>query len=423
MTDLRETFRVSDVDQSELETVIQMHFSHVQAPNPYEIRCGRDQAAPALILRYGKESGQIKEIESGPSLTQEDISQIAEKVQTLLLGPTEFRIGQGVLFSRLAFNSWFRYRDRFQLIPVPPEAPRPTVPLSGGHPLLLQYRFGGSSNAYVQTQRQCIASRELELLCVALSQHIVGSIPTTNRYHWSLVGQADAPTRCSEHCLEAYYWPGFTGGIAKEYSTVAAWNPTPRLPHEEYYRQLGISVGQEMTLPDSFEELLDAYFRLTSEERDRFIRASHWYQFAGRAAGESYTARYSALCSAVEALMGPEPPGQPKCAKCGRTSGGGVRQRFREFLKRWAPGPTVTEADRQKLYTLRAKATHGGHLLHGDRFAWGGGFSPAGLEDWSMLLSMWRLVRIILVNWLAGTGSEAGSGSTPNPEGRDGEKK
>ena len=418
MQDFFNALHVDEVDQSELELVIQSHFRFAHAPNPYEIRYGphdpHEQPPPALIVRYGRKSGRITNIEPGPSLGSDDITQIAEKVQALLLNASEFCIGQVVMFSRLPLNGWFRYRDRFQLIPVPPEAPRPDPGMwaVGGFPLLLQYRFAGSPDPSLQNLRRFNTHRELELLCSALSQHIEGAIPPMVRYHWFTRTSGDPPQQFTEFGPEGYGWPAFSGGLAPEYSSVDAWKVVRRIPHEEYYQQPNLWVGADLMLPETFEWLLDAYFQRDPEERDRFIRASHWYQFANYGAAGGYaTGRYSALCSAVETLMGPEPSHQKKCSRCGRTVGGGVSRRFRQFLEQWAPGPSISAADRTRLYGLRSKVTHGGRLLHSDRFGWGVAFSPGRLQDWADFSAMQLLVRVILINWLAGAD---GSGTAKN---------
>src|SRR5277367_2172404 len=94
-----------------------------QASNPYEVRYGphdpHQPPPPALIVRYSKSSARIVDIELGPSIGPNDIAQIVEKLQALLLSAPEYRIGQMVMFATLALTGWFRYRDKFQLIPVP----------------------------------------------------------------------------------------------------------------------------------------------------------------------------------------------------------------------------------------------------------------------------------------------------------------
>ena len=419
MQDLLNALHVGDVDQTELELVIQSHFHFAHAPNPYEVRYGphdpHQQQPPALILHYSKRSARITGIERGPNLGPDDIAKIAEKVEALLLSTPASCFGQMVMFSRLPLNGWFRYKDRFQLIPVPPEAPRPAPGMwaLGGFPLLMQYRVAGSPDPAIQNLRRFNTSRELELLCTVLSQHIEGGIPPMMRYHWFTVAAHDPQQQRTEFGPEGYGWPAFNRSFMSEYSSVETWKPVPRMPHEDYFGQSNLSVGADLMLPDTFEMLLDAYFQRGEEDRDRFIRASHWYQFATyRTAGHHATAAYSALCSAVETLMGPEPPDQPKCAHCGRTQGGGVSQRFRQFLTRWAPGPSIAAGNRTRLYELRNKVSHGGRLLHSDRFGWGVALSPGHLQDWTDYSAMARMVRVILVNWLAATPDDSGCSGT-----------
>jgi hypothetical protein len=400
MTDLLETFHVNRVDQSELEQLLQAHFGRAKAVTNREIHYGREDLdlKPALIVRYTKETARIATIEPHPGLALDDVAQIERKIHEQLLQSPGERIGQLVLFSSLAFNGWFRYRDRFQLIPLPSDAPRPILGISG-HPLLMQFRFPGSDDMMIRLQRQSRVGRELELLCTALSMNIEGAIPITARYHWSLVGAQDPTNSRSEYCLEAYSWPGGSGQTA-EFSSVKAWHPAPRLPHHDYYAVVGISVGQEMSLPETFDELFDAYFQRGPIEQERFLRAAHWHQFAHRAYGHSNSGSYSALITAVETLMGPEQASVKRCATCGRTTGGGSKRQFLNFVETYAPGPGITAQDRSRFYAVRSALAHGNRLLQFDRFTWSG-LTPSYLDDWNTHRAMWLLVRTMMVNWIA----------------------
>jgi hypothetical protein len=177
-----------------------------------------------LIVRYSKSSARIVDIELGPSIGPDDIAQIAEKLQALLLSAPEYRIGQMVMFATLPLTGWFRYRDKFQLIPVPPEAPRPGPGLwaLGGFPLLMQYRFAGSREPSLQNLRRFNAGRELERLCAALSRHIEGGNLPTTPYHWFSITSGDLPQPRLEFGAEGYNWPPFSGGLAPEYASVGA---------------------------------------------------------------------------------------------------------------------------------------------------------------------------------------------------------
>jgi hypothetical protein len=169
---------------------------------------------------------------------------------------------------------------------------------------------------------------------------------------------------------------------------------------EQYYAPVGLHVGDPLSLPDNFEELLAAYFSLLSSQRDRFMRASHWYQFARRAWNFSSSAAFTALVSAVEALM-PETKADRHCDACNRPLGAGPTKQFIDFVDRHVPGGGETATRRRQLYSLRSALSHGGKLLHADRFTWGG-MTSSSLSEWDDQRALWRLVRLILTNWLIG---------------------
>ena len=52
----------------------------------------------------------------------------------------EDKIIRTSLLSHTPLTGWYRYADLFQLIPAPPEAPRPQSSM-GDHPLILELRF------------------------------------------------------------------------------------------------------------------------------------------------------------------------------------------------------------------------------------------------------------------------------------------
>ncbi|HSY46914.1 MAG TPA: hypothetical protein VK800_12750 [Steroidobacteraceae bacterium] len=394
--DLRSTFLGDQVDQSELEQLLQMHFGSASSQTSEEIQYARPQQAAALIVRYG-DDGKPARIEPGPGLRPDDVPQIVDKIQRLLVDPADVAIGQIVLFARLPMSGYFRYQDLFQLIPVPPDAPRPRFALAQ-HPLLLQYRFPGSPDVMIKMLRSARVGRELELLCTALTFNIQGGMGNVVRHHWSLVGAENPATWRSEYCSEGYTWPG-ANGLPAAYSSLEGLQAVERMPAQSYYAQLGISVGQQLRLPDAFEELLGAYFARTPEDREKFMRASHWYQYAQRTSSYSHSGSYNALVSAVEALM-PDAVPDSYCDCCRRPMGAGSTKRFVEFVERHAPGPAVTAKQRRELYSLRSALSHGGRLLHTDRFSWAG-MTPAYVADFNNQQGLWQLVRLVLVNWLS----------------------
>lgn len=403
MDDLQALFQTHILEQSEFEQLLQMHFGYASAATSEEIQYGRQGEPAALIVSY-RDSGPIDRIETGPGLATDDISQIIDKIGRWLLDDAEMAIGQSVMFSSCPLRGHVIYKDLFQLGPVPSDAPQPRFFGPGGHPLLLQYRFPSSQDSQIRFMRGGRVGRELELLCTALSTHINGAISNRANYHWSVVQSGDPTTFRSEFLQESYIWPG-ANGLANGFSDWASTPPIGRLPQEEYYKETSLSVGQDLQLSDSFEQLLDAYFGLSLETRERFLRSCYWHQFSRRASRTSDSAAFTALVSAIEALM-PDSKPENFCTSCSRPLGAGPTKRFAEFVDRYAPSPGTTANQRRSLYSLRSALSHGGRLLHGDRFNWGA-FTAAYLSDGDSQRDIWRCGRLVLVNWLTEHGRKA----------------
>jgi hypothetical protein len=394
---LRTVFHCDEIDQSEFELLLITHFGGSQSQTDREIRYTRGQGVePALVLKYSKD-GAITEIIAGAALASDDVALIQAKIDRHLLSGGDEHIGQLVLFAVMPTRGWFRYKDIFQLVPVPPDAPRPPF-MMGDHPLLLQYAVKSSGDFQIDMLRRTRVGRELELLSAALTKNIYGGIGQVARYHWSVVRTEDPPTWRSEYCQEAYTYPE-ANGIAVAYTAVDALEPIRRTPAQEHYTRIGITGTEVLDLPDTFETSLDVYFGMSRENQERFMRACFWFQYAQRVARLSYSGAFTALVSAVEALMGDAKP-ERICDACSRPVGVGPTKRFIEFVERFAPGPAIAKEHRRKLYSLRSALTHGGHLLHADRYGWGGGMTANALSEQSDQRALWQAVQIVLVNWL-----------------------
>lgn len=385
------------VEQSELEQLLLTHFGGCRSESHEEIHYSHaGKQGPALILKYTKD-GELSEICTGSAIFPTDVESIRAKVEQQLLKPSEPEIGQIVLFANLPTVGWFRYRDDFQLVPMPANAPRPQC-LIGDHPLLLQYRVEGSTDFHISMLRRTRTGRELDLLFTALTTVIQGSIGNVARFHWSLVNGNDPANLRSEYCQEAYTWPD-ANGIAPSYAPQDGIDPIGRTPAAEHYTRVGINPGHPLDLPDILEQLLATYFGMPRESRDRFMRASFWFQYAQRVGGISHSGAFTALVSAVEALI-PDAKPDAHCRACDRPIGLGPTKKFIAFVEEHAPEPAITKERRRQLYSLRSALSHGGHLLHSDRYGWGGGMTSTQLSEWSDQRAMWQVVRLVLVNWL-----------------------
>jgi hypothetical protein len=242
------TFHCDNIDQSELEHLLLMHFGGSQSLNDNEIRYVRGIGGdPALVLKYSK-NGAVAEVVAGPSIGANDVSAIVEKIERHLLSGDGLHIGQLALFAILPTRGWFRYRDVFQLLPVPPDAPQAPF-MTSDHPLLLQYEVKSSGDFQIDMLRRAQVGRELELLCTALTTTIRGGIGNVVRQHWSLVRGQDPTSLRSEYCQEAYRHTRTRVRTASRPHTQPSMesNRSPRPPRRRITQESGSALGRSWT--------------------------------------------------------------------------------------------------------------------------------------------------------------------------------
>ena len=103
----------------------------------------------------------------GPKLTPADVDMIKSRIESELLASAGTRIGREILFAHLPVTGYFRYKDEFQILPVPNHAPQP--PFSwADYPFLLEFRFPISPSFEIRHLRGDARARQLYLILVGL---------------------------------------------------------------------------------------------------------------------------------------------------------------------------------------------------------------------------------------------------------------
>ena len=185
----------------------------------------------------------------------------------------------------------------------------------------------------------------------------------------------------SVHRQELYTWPGGQA-LVESFSSVDGIPPMARIPPQTYYTRFGIYRDQQLEIPENFTDLLKLFHQLPFTERERFLRASYWFQHAQGVWNRSASAAFVAFISSVETLM-PKAPTRSRCPTCEQLVGPGPTAQFKAFVDRLAPDSSVPPADRRRFYSLRSALSHGGRLLHSDQATLGMG--PLGMNDASEL--------------------------------------
>ncbi len=111
-------------EQSEFEELILEHFGLASHPSNDEILYSRPETEASLKLVYDRD-GFLARAETIADLSADDIGVIRRKVEEQLLTPGPIKVRKRILLTAIPTKGWFRSRDRFQIVPVPADAPRP----------------------------------------------------------------------------------------------------------------------------------------------------------------------------------------------------------------------------------------------------------------------------------------------------------
>ena len=383
-------------DPSELEQVLLYKYrsSGGDRKDPLALLFPGEPDQHAVRLRF-TDKFALKDIEAGPRLTDEDVSDLRGRIEREVLAPGPTRVGNWVLFAALPVSGRIRCGDNFQILPVPPHAPRPTF-LMADYPFLLQFRFAGSSNAGVEYARRGRRGLELELILSGLVANHIRSNRTT-LHGWAIPAAAGDPPRVQDSilCQLGYHYEGFRA-IQDEFSVGDGVPLLKTVPANEYYVLSRPSREQE--LPATFAASIEAYSSLTPRLRRKFLNSCAWLQHSHTFFCSSQSASYMSLVLAVEALMPPPEEGKT-CDACRRHAGKGPTQRFKEFMAAFAPSGEGYSAELDRIYKMRSKLAHGGGLLLSDREPYGSA-GLEGFEEWRRRSRLHQLVQVAVVNWL-----------------------
>jgi hypothetical protein len=122
---LYDNLRAGEIDSAELSEIALWHFHNARDTSPTEVvfGVGADNETYALKFVYKKQKQRLAQVLAGPSLTAEDVNAIKAKIDLELQQPAVLKIATQVLFTHISVEGWFRYRDAFQILPIPAGAP------------------------------------------------------------------------------------------------------------------------------------------------------------------------------------------------------------------------------------------------------------------------------------------------------------
>lgn len=397
--DLWRLFRADEMNERELATILMNQFNSAMPAAPSGVVYPADNR---FALKVSYKGDVLVHIDPGERLTEEVVSKIRAEIDQLLAGPEAFRVRRWILLDDyLPVRGYWRYRDRFQILPAPTHAPQPPLYHSVERPLVLESKYRDAHDVLIRTDRSMVAAKEIALLLNVLLDTRVRLVDGTNRHHWVMVNP-NGPPPVRVECLREWY-------AIEEFKNENEHNdmsPTSgiaqlvEVPHDEYYSRWNLGKGnREMEVPASLTTMFDRFYAASEVERRRCLRFCFWVRQAHEERNYSATASYISLVHGIEALV-PDAGPRIECPRCKQNTAPGPTRRFKEFVDKYAPNSNDEEG-RTGLYKIRSGIAHGGPVLWTDRQP---GFDHIMMPGWSEQLGWlneaWQVAQGVFVNYL-----------------------
>jgi hypothetical protein len=153
---MTEELHIGEVDDRELASILMSVLPRGAQFRTEEVEYRTLADDWALSLQYRE--GKIVRAVAGPAMTPELEDEIRASIDTNLLAGGGSAVCRWTLFSSRPVEGHWRYRDQFQIVPAPPNAPRPEE-LIADHPFLLDFAFDNSPDSRIRQHRYICSER------------------------------------------------------------------------------------------------------------------------------------------------------------------------------------------------------------------------------------------------------------------------
>src|SRR5947207_329316 len=140
-------FSVKGVDFHELFSVLLDHFS--QAEGVKFQRPGTHHFLDLLV----DDMGNGERIQYSKGFPTKEREEIEKNIQNILLTRHETKVQRVFVYCDTQIKGCFRYKDLFQVLPMPDEAPEPSFSLSD-HPFILEVSYESCPSWMVEASRK-----------------------------------------------------------------------------------------------------------------------------------------------------------------------------------------------------------------------------------------------------------------------------
>jgi hypothetical protein len=384
--------RDSNVDHSELLTLFHSHFNYATIPLAGRVRrFGEPNQGRYLDVHFNKD-GTITNLDG--KLSASDQRALMHKIRSTLLENQKQAFGQAICFAQNnSVNGFYRYRDAFQIVPIPPDAPHAPM-IVADHPFRLEFQYVSCADAMIDTYRRIATAAKLTRILNTLCNTSVSTRSTYARYFWGML--ADVTPITFQWIQEGYGYSDFSPQL-DSFSSTEQLSPVRTYPPHQYYDDMFFPGDYALALPASIERYLDKVSSLPESLATSFERASIWFARIQDLWPHASSSALVAAVTAIETLLAKD---AEKCSECGQPKYS-ITRKFKEFLRIHVPG---VESDFPEefaaIYKTRSNLAHGEVMLMADLRPWQ--FFGDTLQQWQAKFqrNTYRIIGTALRNWV-----------------------
>jgi hypothetical protein len=393
-SDITKHFSLDEVDHEELQEILRIRYKT-------SWRVARDEftfpAAHKYALKLELQDAQIVKITEGEASSPQELRELLEQVEADLKDERIAEYGVEVLFAHRPVAGGFRFGCLpMQILPPPPEAPRPQYFGEGDHPFVLEYPMRAYRTPELRLKRRYNNAVKWARILNAL---LIGSIgwysnPRPRRMWATKANDIESP---SFWVNRAFDFPG-RRWLTNELSEQGV--PLPIVPADAYFggarsrAQLDASMDT-FFVPDNLDQLVAAFLKLDGARKPQFLRCVSSIYIARELWDISVSSYFIACVQAIETLVGRSKRDRTKL--------------FKQFVNDYCK---TTETDQEvvdNLYKVRSNIVHGSYLFQLDETP--GFFNlAASSQELETFGSALTLAKNGLRNWLLSQGKTAGGG-------------
>lgn len=338
-----------------------------------------------------------------------------------------------IVFTKTPLKSQFRYKDKFQILPIESED-APICPYSKHFPLILEYtldieenKLDEQSDAFTKMSAQLVVEYEIINILSVLSNHHffkykssagqwVMILPNVEHKDMSKKQRDQFNNLFSSWSIDGYIYPGLKEELEiKKFTDFKFPITALTSDYYKYFTQDPVEKEKgEILFPSTIVSCLDNYYSLSPKTLKK-IKSSVSLICDGIDISETKRSlAFLSFVSAIEAFVGLEFSDKEvefDCNNCKSISNSpytcprcdkpiwGIKAKFKEFLKKFVAGSEKSVEIYNKVYNLRCKIVHQGQLFIGDYELSLENMDQKNI-DWLMKLKTLQLARLSLTNWL-----------------------